>query len=270
MTVGVAVIGANGYGLYHRRALVPLLSAGTVELAGMCDLAPIRDEPGAPVPPAVGVFTDYRDLLATTRPDIAIIATPPHTHLEIATAAARAGADVLVEKPPLLSTAEHHALTRVLEETGRVCQVGFQALGSAALAELVDAIRGGRLGRVTGIGVYGAWQRPDSYYARTPWSGRRELDGRPVLDGALANPFAHAGMQALAVAEACGPVPVTNVDLERYCARPIEVDDTGVLRVSLGDGPPVVVAVTLCADVPVDPTLVVHAEHGRADRKSVV
>jgi predicted dehydrogenase len=249
--------------------MVPLQAAGVLELVGLCDLAPVRDEPDAPVPAGARVFTDHRELLAAVEPDVVVICTPPHTHLEIATAAARAGADLLLEKPPVPTLAEHEALTRVLAETGRACQVGFQALGSAALAELTGAIGAGRLGRVSAVSAVGAWQRPDSYYGRAPWAGRRRLDGRPVLDGVLANPFAHAVMQCLALSEsvpAGGSAPRTppigRVELERYRARPIEVDDTAVLRLA-GD-PVVVVAVTLCADEVVTPEVIVHGERGRA------
>ena len=264
MTPRIALIGANGYGLHHRRAMAPLIGAGRIDLVGLCDLRPIRSEPGAPLPSRARVFTDYREMLSAIEPDVVVIASPPHSHLEIAVTAVRAGADVLVEKPPLVSMAEQRALTSALEETQRVCQVGFQALGSAALGTLGTAIRTGRLGRVTGIGTYGAWQRPDSYYERAPWAGRRAIDGRPVLDGALVNPFAHAVMQSLAVAEAFGPVFVTKVELERFRARPIEVDDTAVLRAHLTSRLPVVVAVTLCADEVVDPRVVVHSERGPA------
>jgi predicted dehydrogenase len=154
----------------------------------------------------------------------------------------------------------------VLARTGRVCQVGFQALGSAALAELIAAIATGRLGRVTGIGAVACWQRPDSYYRRAPWAGRRWLDGAPVLDGALVNPFAHAVMQCLAVAEKAGRAPTTagSLEVERYRARPIEVDDTAVLRLRLAGGLPVVVAVTLCGDEFVAGEVLVHTERGRA------
>jgi predicted dehydrogenase len=265
-SVRVALIGANGHGHSHRRAIAPLHESGEVRLVGLCDLAPIRDEPGAPVPPDTELFDDYRELLAATRPELVVVCTPPHTHLEIATAAARAGADLLLEKPPLTSLAEQAALAGVLAETGRTCQVGFQALGSAALAELVAAVAGGRLGKVTGIGAVGAWQRPDSYYRRAPWAGRRAVNGRPVLDGALANPFAHAVMQSLAAAEAVlgGPVVPAEVELERYAARPIEVDDTAVLRARLSTGLPLVVAVTLCADEWQSPVVIVQTEAGRA------
>jgi predicted dehydrogenase len=272
-SVRVALIGANGHGRSHRRTIARLHTAGLVTLVGLADLAPIRDEPDAPVPAGVRLFEDYRDLLAATGPELVVICTPPHTHLEIATAAARAGADLLLEKPPLTTLAEHATLTGVLAETGRVCQVGFQALGSAALAELVAAVAPGRdgapgrLGKVTGISAVGAWQRPDAYYQRAPWAGRRWLAGRPVLDGALANPFAHAVMQCLAIPTAGewggGPVELS-VELARYRARPIEVDDTAVLRAHLGEGPPIVVAVTLCADEHLEPTVTVHTEQGRA------
>jgi predicted dehydrogenase len=262
----VALIGAGGHGRWHRREIARLQQAGAVRLVGLADPAPIPDLPDAPVPASARCFTDHRELLAATRPELVVICTPPHTHLEIATAAATAGADLLLEKPPVTSLAEHAALVRVLAGTGRVCQVGFQALGSAALAELAGAVAAGRLGRVTGIGAAGAWQRPDSYYRRAPWAGRRWLDGRPVLDGALVNPFAHAVMQCLAVVEAATGAPVTagSLELERYRARPIEVDDTGALRLRPAGGPPVVVAVTLCGDEFLAGEVIVHTERGRA------
>ena len=268
--VRVALVGANGHGQWHRRVIAPLHQAGSVRLVGLCDVAPVVDAPGAPVPAGVPVFRDHPELLAATRPELVVVCTPPHTHLPVAVAAVRAGADLLLEKPPLASLAEHAELTRELARAGRVCQVGFQALGSPALAELTAALAAGRLGQVTGIGVAGAWQRPDGYYRRAPWAGRRRLAGGPVLDGALVNPFAHALMQALAVAEAVTgrPVPVTGweLELERYRARPIEVDDTAALRLRLPGRPglPVVVAVTLCADEHLPGELTVHTEGGGA------
>jgi predicted dehydrogenase len=245
----VALIGASGHGLWHRRTIAPLHDTGRLQLVGLCDVTSIEPAPNAPVPDGCGLFGDHRELLRVVRPEAVVICTPPHTHLGIAVDALRAGADVLLEKPPLLSLAEHQTLSAVLAETGRVCQVGFQALGSAALTDLIAAIGAGRLGTVTGIGVAGSWQRDDGYYLRSPWVGRRSVDGRPVLDGALANAFAHALMQCLAIAAAatdkCAP---RTIELERYRARPIEVEDTACLRVTLDGGLPVVVAVTLCGE----------------------
>jgi predicted dehydrogenase len=256
MTARVALIGANGHGRWHRRHIAALQEAGTVELVALVDVRPI--EPG---PDAAPHFTDHREMLRAVAPDTVVICTPPHTHRPIATDALRSGADVLLEKPPVLSLDEHRALMEVLRETGRACQVGFQALGSAALDELRRAIAHGVLGTVTGIATVASWQRDDAYYKRSPWAGRRAVDGRPVLDGALANPFAHAWMQCLAIMDGDRPV---GVELERYRCRDIEVDDTACLRITLASGRPVVVAVTLCGEDFIAGEVVVHGTAGRA------
>jgi predicted dehydrogenase len=252
----VALIGATGHGAWHLRRLTEAAGAGRVELAGVCDLRPV--ETAAPL------FTDHRDMLRAATPDAVVICTPPHTHLGIACDAARAGADLLLEKPPVLSLAEHAQLTEVLAGTGRHCQVGFQALGSPALAELCAAIRDGRLGTVVGVGAAGAWWRSDEYFHRVPWAGRRSLDGRPVLDGALGNPFAHAVMDALVVAAAAGGGWPRRLAAERYRVADIEVEDTACLRLDLAGGLPVLVAVTLRSAEFVAGEIVVKGTGGRA------
>ncbi|MEE6307576.1 Gfo/Idh/MocA family oxidoreductase [Plantactinospora veratri] len=275
----VALVGASGHGMWHRRIIAPLHDAGRLELVALVDVRPVEAAPDAPVPPGTGVFTDHREMLAATRPEVVVICTPPHTHLPIALDAIRAGADLLLEKPPVLSLAEHRTLAAALAEHGRVAQIGFQALGSVALRELTSAVADGRLGRVTGISTVASWQRTDGYYARAPWAGRRSLNGRPALDGVLVNPLAHAVMQCLAVAGAAvsagavspsgavdGAAPdwPAQVELERYRTRPIEVDDTAALRATLGCGLPVLAAVTLAGEDFIAGEVIVHGSAGRA------
>ncbi|MFC6015378.1 Gfo/Idh/MocA family protein [Plantactinospora solaniradicis] len=282
----VALIGASGHGNWHRRTMAPLHDAGRLELVALVDVRPVEAAPDAPIPPGTRVFTDHREMLGAVRPDVVVICTPPHTHLPIALDALAAGADLLLEKPPVLSLAEHRTLAAALARTGRVAQIGFQALGSAALRELTSAVVDGRLGRITGISTVASWQRTDGYYARSPWAGRRSLDGRPALDGVLVNPLAHAVMQCLAVAESAvtagvaapmvGAAPVDDgidgaapgwpvqAELERYRTRPIEVDDTASLRVTLGCGLPVVAAVTLAGEDFIAGEVIVHGTAGQA------
>jgi len=239
MTSTVALIGVGGHGRTHRRTVAELESAGVVRLVALCDVAPVEDPP-----PGVAVYRNHVAMIDEIRPDIVITCTPPHTHLSIATTAMRRGSDVLLEKPPVLNVAEHHALLDVVAQTGRACQVGFQALASPALAELVTAIDRNELGPLQTVTVVGAWKRDDSYYRRGPWVGRQRVDGHPVLDGALANPFAHAVMQVLAIVR---DHPV-RVEVERYRTRDIEVDDTAALRLTFDTGVRAFVAVTLCAE----------------------
>lgn len=248
----VALVGANGYGLHHRAALPSIPEA---ELVALCDKAPVEN-PEAPL------YADHREMLREAEPEVVIVATPPFTHTPIALDAIEAGCDLYVEKPPVLSLAEHDKLTAALDAHGKVCQVGFQALGSHAFARLRAAVAAGALGEITGVSCYGAWIREDWYWDRSPWAGRRTVDGRPSVDGALANPFAHALMQCLATLP---PSAVDTVEVERYRVRDhVEVDETGCVRVTLHSGQTILVAVTLNAEEHADPELIVHGTLGQA------
>ena len=258
----VALIGANGHGRAHRRRIAELSRSGTLRLVGLADVRPIEADP--PVPDSVAVYADHQRLLAETRPDIVVICTPPHTHLAIALDALAAGCDLLLEKPPVPNLAEHATLAAAVHAAGRACQVGFQALGSAALHRLTEAVRAGELGRITAIATVASWRRDDAYYARSPWAGRRMVDGRRVLDGALVNPLAHAVMQSLAVAAAAGAGAPVRLAAERYRTRAIEVDDTAFARITFGGGPPLLAAVTLAGEDFIPGEVIVTGTAGRA------
>lgn len=252
----VALIGANGHGLHHREQLAEQAGTGLVRLVALADTGAVVDPPDG-----VPVYTDHAAMLAEVKPEIVIVCTPPHTHLALTRDALHAGADVLLEKPPVLDRAEHDALLVEQAATGRVVQVGFQSLASPALVRLRAAIADGDLGTVRQVSVRGCWRRADAYWGRSAWSGKRAVNGRPSLDGALANPFAHAIMQALAVVDAA----VERVEVDWLRVRPIEVEDTATLRITLVGGVRVLVAVTLAGEEHVDGELTVYGDRGTAE-----
>lgn len=261
--VRVVLAGAGGHGRWHLDNLRRLTEAGLVELVGLCDVRPVDLDSltglGRPEQSA-----DLAGLIGRTGAEITVLVTPIHTHGELAVAALHAGSHLLLEKPPAASLADYERISNAVRDTGLACQVGFQTLGSDAIPFLRKLIAGGHLGRVHGIGVAGAWERPAAYFGRVPWAGRRRLDGVAVTDGALTNPFAHAVATALAVAEAEQLGAVAEIDVELYRANPIESDDTSCLRLRLPSGLVVTVAVSLCAPRRHEPYLVVHGEAGRA------
>ncbi|WP_219465492.1 DUF6807 family protein [Nonomuraea rhizosphaerae] len=254
----VVLAGAHGYGAHYLDRLRRL--AGTVELAGVCEVRPVPPLEGLGEPE---VSADLPGLIERTGARIAILATPIPTHAELTLAALKAGAHVLVEKPTAATLADFERMERAAAEAGLACQVGFQSLASEALPAVRALVADGVIGRVRGIGVAGAWPRPASYFTRSYWAGRRRLDGVDVVDGALTNPFAHAVATALAVAGAHERGAVTSVETELFHANPIESDDTSAVRIHLADGPPIVAAVTLCAGERHEPYVVVHGTKGR-------
>ncbi|MFD8493060.1 Gfo/Idh/MocA family protein [Amycolatopsis sp. NPDC059657] len=259
----VVVFGTSGYAEVHLRRARALHDRAEIVLAGVCDVREPSAEAIGILPSGTLVFTDAQQLLERATPDIAIVATPPHTHLMVALTALAAGCHVLVEKPPVLDLDAFAQLAGCAERAGVSCQVGFQSFGSRALPTLRAAIGDGAIGALTGVGAAGAWIRRDAYYGRNAWAGRRQLNGVSVVDGSLTNPFAHAVATAILVTGQASTLPRA-IEVELYHARQIEADDTAAARLLFDGGIEVVAAATLCADDEVEPYVVVHGTQGKA------
>ncbi|TWD79744.1 putative dehydrogenase [Kribbella amoyensis] len=258
----VALIGVHGYGANHLRRVTEYAADGRVQLVAIADPNPPAADD---LPPGTPTYDDLSALLAAQVIDVAVISTPIHTHVPLAELALRAGADVLLEKPPAASLAEFEQLSAVVTETGRICQVGFQSHGSAAAHTLASWVADGRLGEVRGIGAVGAWIRTDRYWQRSRWAGKRMLDGIAVVDGAVTNAFAHASATALLVDGSGRSDQIVSVETELYRANPVESDDTSTVRIRTSRGTTLLTAVSLCAEVPdFEPAVIVHGSQGRA------
>jgi len=253
----IAVIGIHGHGASHVRNA---LTRG--RLVAVIDPRPPAE--GSPAELAeIAWYADLDTFLTAGVPvDVAILCTPLPTHAPMTTTLLRAGIDVLLEKPPTTTMAEFTDLLAVEAETGRICQVGFQSLGSAALAAVTDIVARGEIGEVSHIGVAGTWVRATSYFRRAPWAGKRMLGGRPVVDGVTTNPLAHATATALRLANARRVGDVVDIDLELYRANDIEADDTSSLVLRSTTGPTIAGALTLCAPVNTDPWVAVYGSAG--------
>ncbi|WP_217544165.1 Gfo/Idh/MocA family protein [Streptomyces sp. GbtcB6] len=262
MTIDLVLAGARGHGRWHLENIRRLQEKGVVRLAGVCELTPLgADE----LPDGLGQpaqSADFGTLLDATGARIAVICTPIPTHTDLALTAAERGVHVLLEKPPAPSYAEFRRMADGVAKAGVACQIGFQSLGSHAVPAIRRLIAEGAIGDVVGVGGAGAWARPESYYRRAPWAGKRRLNGVDVVDGVLTNPLAHAVATGLALLGTDRAEDVTGIETELLRANDIESDDTSCVRVTTPRGP-VTVAATLCAEEPGDPYVLVHGTGGR-------
>ncbi|MEZ0157788.1 Gfo/Idh/MocA family protein [Streptomyces griseorubens] len=257
----VVLAGARGHGRWHVENIRRLQAQGLVRLVGVCELTPLTEEEfGGELPEQ---SSDFGALLDSTGARAAVICTPIPTHTALALTAAERGVHLLLEKPPAPSYAAFRRMADGVAAAGVACQIGFQSLGSHAVPAIRDLIAEGAVGRVTGIGGAGAWVRPEAYFRRAPWAGRRRLDGVDVVDGALTNPLAHAVATALALAGSTRAEDVAGIETELLRANDIESDDTSCVRVTTAQGGSVTVAATLCAERADEPYVVVHGTSGR-------
>jgi predicted dehydrogenase len=80
--------------------------------------------------------------------DAVVIATPVHTHYELARAALLANKHVFVEKPLAVKVREVEDLVALAQERNRVLMVGYTFLYHKAVQELRQTIIGGQLGNL--------------------------------------------------------------------------------------------------------------------------
>ncbi len=74
---------------------------------------------------AVPAVESVESALADPRLDIVLIASPAHTHVPLAIAAARAGKNLLIEKPLSISTDDHDTLLQAITENQCIAAMAY-------------------------------------------------------------------------------------------------------------------------------------------------
>ena len=113
--------------------------------------------------------------------DAVCVCSPSGPHGPQATAAARAGKHVLVEKPMALTLAEADEAIDAARTAGVVLGVALQRRTEPAYQALQAAIADGALGRTVLATVTVPYLRTPEYYAATPWRATWAVDGGGVL-----------------------------------------------------------------------------------------
>lgn len=143
--VGIAVVGAGGWGKNHVRNFATLPGA---ELRFVCDASETIRADVAQSFPQVRVVESLDEALHDPLVRGVVLATPAPTHAALAELAMRNGRDVLVEKPLALTSDDAARLCRTADETGRILMVGHLLLYHPAVIALRELIEKGELGDV--------------------------------------------------------------------------------------------------------------------------
>ncbi len=141
--VGIAVI---GYGYWGPNLLRNFAKAERADVVAVSDMDPARLSAARRLFPRITETTDFRTLLKDKRVDAIAIATPVHTHYEIALAALRAGKHVLVEKPLTQTSDQAQHLIDEAERRNCVLMVDHTFVYTPAVRKIRDLIRDGMVG----------------------------------------------------------------------------------------------------------------------------
>jgi predicted dehydrogenase len=166
------------------------------EIAGICDEHPGRMEPAIAnfgIPPA-RVFSDYRECLEQTRPDLVILCPATAEHAAWTRKVAPFGPHILMEKPFAANLADADAMVAAMAATGKELAINWPLRWYPSHVTAKRLIDEGRVGEVIEIHYYDGnrgplWHTADKLETTpTPeakaasWFYRKAAGGGSLLD----------------------------------------------------------------------------------------
>jgi myo-inositol 2-dehydrogenase / D-chiro-inositol 1-dehydrogenase len=141
--VRFALAGFGAWGKLHAKSIHDNPDAHLVAITAPTEAT--RAEAAAAYPDAA-IFSDAQQMIQGAEFDIIDIATPSHTHREIALAAMEKGRHVLLEKPMAITLEDCKAIVAGAEKFGVHLAVGHELRLSSQWGEIKDIIQRGTIG----------------------------------------------------------------------------------------------------------------------------
>ncbi len=198
----MALIGGGGAGFIGKvHATAATLDRQAELVAGALSSSPDRAQSSAKQLGVPRAYGSYRELLdaeskmpADQRVDFVSIATPNHTHCEIACAALQAGFHVVCDKPMTTNLADADKMVAAVAGSGRVFALTHNYSGYPLMRQAREMIAGGQLGDIIAVRVtyVQGWMQgmdPSTKPARGGWKSDPNLNGRA---GSLGDVGTHA------------------------------------------------------------------------------
>ena len=147
--VRIAIVGLYNKGAQHVKNFDALSG---VRIVALCDVdRALLDreakrflDRGDPI----DLHVDYRAVLDDPNIDAVVLVTPDHWHALQAIWACQAGKHVYLEKPVTHCISEGEPVIRAARKYGRIVQAGTQRRSDPGLAEAIEYLRAGNLGKI--------------------------------------------------------------------------------------------------------------------------
>jgi predicted dehydrogenase len=174
--VKFAVVGVGNIGSRH---LAVIDAEPRAKLVDICD---IRSEVCDKYSELYGVPAniDFTEMIRRTSADVINICTPHALHAPMAIAAADAGKNILVEKPMALTLEDTIRMDEAAKKNNVRLMVVWQNRHNVPIKLAKKALEEKALGQIYTVHCAVLWNRPQGYYDRSNWLGRKDLEGGPI------------------------------------------------------------------------------------------
>jgi UDP-N-acetylglucosamine 3-dehydrogenase len=142
----IAVVGAGTMGVNHLRVLRDF-DQERIQLVGVAEVSEVSLKQAMSRFHVAG-FSDYREMVEKTRPDLVVVVVPTHLHFEVATFALERGIHVLVEKPLTSTLEDALSLIQLARARGVKLAVGHVERFNPAVTAVKQQLVEGKLGKM--------------------------------------------------------------------------------------------------------------------------
>jgi predicted dehydrogenase len=149
-----------------------------VEFVGLCDSNLGRLESGRKDLQLICPnFTNFKEMMRVTRPDIVIVCTKDSTHHEQIITGMEMGADIITEKPLTIDEIKLKSIIQAQKRTNKKITVTFNYRYSPHRQKIWELLNEGRIGKVTSVDFnwYLDTSHGADYFRR--WHGKRANSG---------------------------------------------------------------------------------------------
>jgi predicted dehydrogenase len=155
--------GGQGAFIGRVHATAAILDNRATLVAGALSADPAKARASASdydIPPE-RAYGSYQEMIAAEaklpadkRVDFVSVATPNHTHFEIAKAFAEAGFNVMCDKPLTFDLAQAEELAKVVQKAGVVFGVTHNYTGYPLVRQARDMVKSGQLGEINAVRAF--------------------------------------------------------------------------------------------------------------------
>jgi len=181
--VRYGIVGLGNMGSSHLKNLFVAKKVPNAVVTAVCDVKPDRIQWAKEIcGDEVAYYSDYKELLASGKIDVVVIATPHYLHPIIGIDAFKAGLNVLSEKPVGVYTQKVEELMQVARESGKVFGVMFNQRTNPAYQKMREIVQSGQLGELKRcVWIITNWYRTQAYYNSGGWRATWAGEGGGVL-----------------------------------------------------------------------------------------
>ncbi len=174
----VALVGTGIRGITFWGKNLTEKYSDVLEFVGLCDINPGRVEFGKKhIGANCPTFTDFDEMLKTTKPEMLIVTTVDATHHEFVIKGLEYGIDVITEKPMTTDENKCQAILDAEKKSGKKVIVGFNYRYNPHYTKFRELIKQERVGKITSVDFH--WYlntyHGASYFRR--WHGIRDKGG---------------------------------------------------------------------------------------------